>query len=194
PIYGIEIESATAAVDAGAGAGAGAGAAAHSGAAAAPGAAAHSGAAAAPGAAAHSGAAAAPGAAAHSGAAAAPGAAAHSAAAAAPGAAAHSGAAAAPGAAPTVLFGDLHQHTAHSDGCGSAEDLWIAARDRRGLDFAAITDHDRFCRRSLGPATWQYMCQLADAVNEPGRFAALPAYEFTGPRYPGPGHKCVYFG
>jgi hypothetical protein len=93
-----------------------------------------------------------------------------------------------------VLFGDLHQHTAHSDGCGSAEDLWIAARDRRGLDFAAVTDHDRFCRRSLGPATWQYLCQVADDFDEPGRFAAVRGYEFTGARHPGPGHKCVYFG
>ena len=104
------------------------------------------------------------------------------------------GAAARPHASPpAVLFGDLHQHTAHSDGAGSAEDLWAAAR-RRGLDFAAITDHDSFCRRALGPATWRYLCDLADDRNEPGRFAALSAYEFTGPRHPGPGHKCVYFG
>ena len=95
---------------------------------------------------------------------------------------------------PRVLFGDLHQHTAHSDGCGSAEDLWIAARERRGLDFAAVTDHDRFCGRSLGPATWDYLCQVADDFDEPGRFVALRGYEFTGARHPGPGHKCVYFG
>jgi hypothetical protein len=93
-----------------------------------------------------------------------------------------------------VLFGDLHQHTVHSDGCGSAEDRFIAARDRRGLDFAAVTDHDRFCRRALGPATWRTLCQVADDFDEPGRFAALPGYEFTGARHPGPGHKCVYFG
>ena len=93
-----------------------------------------------------------------------------------------------------VLFGDLHQHTAHSDGCGSAEDRFVAARDRRGLDFAAVTDHDRFCRRALGPATWSYLCQVADDFDQPGRFAALPGYEFTGVRHPGPGHKCVYFG
>ena len=93
-----------------------------------------------------------------------------------------------------VLFGDLHQHTAHSDGCGSVEDLWIAARDRRGLDFAAITDHDQFCRRALGPATWQIATSTAAAFDEPGRFVAIAGYEFTGPRHPGPGHKCVYFG
>ncbi|MGE0400707.1 MAG: CehA/McbA family metallohydrolase [Kofleriaceae bacterium] len=92
-----------------------------------------------------------------------------------------------------ILFGDLHQHTAHSDGCGSFEDLWIAARDRRGLDFAAITDHDQFCRRALGPATWQLACQIANEFDEPGRFVAIHGYELTGPRHPGPGHKCIYF-
>lgn len=92
-----------------------------------------------------------------------------------------------------VLFGDLHQHTAHSDGCGSVEDLWIAARDQRGLDFAAVTDHDQFCRRALGPATWQLTTSVANGFDEPGRFVAIAAYEFTGPRHPGPGHKCVYF-
>lgn len=93
----------------------------------------------------------------------------------------------------TVLFGDLHQHTAHSDGCGSVEDLWIAARDQRGLDFAAVTDHDQFCRRALGPATWQLTTSVAAGFDEPGRFVAIAGYEFTGPRHPGPGHKCVYF-
>lgn len=92
-----------------------------------------------------------------------------------------------------VLFGDLHRHSAHSDGCGTAEDLWSYAVDR-GLDFAALTDHDRFCRRSIGPLTWGAMCELADAFDAPGHFVALPGYEFTGARHPGPGHKCVYFG
>jgi hypothetical protein len=93
-----------------------------------------------------------------------------------------------------ILFGDLHQHTVHSDGCGSLEDLWIAARDRRGLDFAAITDHDQFCRRALGPATWQLGTQVAAGFDDPGAFVAIVGYELTLPRHPGPGHKCVYFG
>ncbi len=93
-----------------------------------------------------------------------------------------------------ILFGDLHQHTALSDGCGTPENLYLGARDTRGLDFAAVTDHDRFCRRTIGPATWKYLCDVADAYDEPGRFAAFRAYEFTGARHPGPGHKCVYFG
>ncbi len=94
---------------------------------------------------------------------------------------------------PPVLFGDLHQHTAHSDGCGTLESLWHYARHDRNLDFAAITDHDRFCGRSIGPATWALMCELAEAFHIPGEFVTFPAYEFTGPRHPGPGHKCIYF-
>jgi hypothetical protein len=93
-----------------------------------------------------------------------------------------------------ILFGDLHEHTAHSDGCGSPDDLYLAARDERGLDFAAVTDHDRFCRRAIGPATWRFMRDVADAFDDPGRFTTFAAYEFTGARHPGPGHKCVYFG
>ncbi|MFH0903554.1 MAG: CehA/McbA family metallohydrolase [Pseudomonadota bacterium] len=93
-----------------------------------------------------------------------------------------------------VLFGDIHQHSAHSDGLGSAEDLLSRARDTRGLDFAAVTDHDRFCRRAIGPATWRYLCHVADAFDESGRFVAFAAYEQTGARHPGGGHRCVYFG
>ena len=91
-----------------------------------------------------------------------------------------------------VLFGDLHCHSAHSDGLGTLEDLWSDARVR-GLDFAAVTDHDQFCGREIGPLTWSHMCQVADAYDDPGRFAAVSGFEFTGARSPGPGHKCVYF-
>lgn len=92
-----------------------------------------------------------------------------------------------------ILFGDLHQHTAHSDGLGTAEELYLLARTGRALDFAAVTDHDRFCRRAIGPATWRYLCDVANAEHDPGRFVTFCAYEMTGPRYPGFGHKCVYF-
>jgi len=58
----------------------------------------------------------------------------------------------------------------------------------------ALTDHEKLGPRSMGPQTWRYLCQVADAYYDPGRFVTLPAYEFTGARLPGPGHKCVYFG
>ena len=33
---------------------------------------------------------------------------------------------------------------------------------------------------------------MADRYDDHGHFATLLAYEWTGARYPGPGHKCVY--
>jgi hypothetical protein len=95
---------------------------------------------------------------------------------------------------PRVLFGDLHQHSLHSDGTGSAEEAFCRARDELGHDFAALTDHEKLGTRCLGPETWRYQCQVADAFDRPGAFVTLRAYEFTGSRLPGPGHKCVYFG
>jgi Protein of unknown function (DUF3604) len=100
----------------------------------------------------------------------------------------------APAGWPRVLFGDPHQHTIHSDGTGSAEEAYSRAREVYGHDLASVTDHEKLGRQCLGPATWRYLCQVADAHYEPGRFVTLRAYEFTGARLPGPGHKCVYFG
>lgn len=90
-----------------------------------------------------------------------------------------------------VQFGQFHQHTAHSDGTGSVWDVLLRAR-RAGLDFTALTDHDRFCGKAIGPATWRYMLTIVDHL-QTDDFAVLPAVEFTGARHPGPGHKNVYF-
>jgi hypothetical protein len=92
------------------------------------------------------------------------------------------------------LFGDPHQHSIHSDGLGGAEAVYRRARRDYGQDFTALTDHESFVNKALGPLSWRYQCELADAFYEPGRFVTLRAYEFTGTRLPGPGHKCVYFG
>lgn len=91
-----------------------------------------------------------------------------------------------------IWFGDPHQHSAHSDGTGDIEDVLSRARRRR-LDFTALTDHDRFCRKAIGPVTWRLMCALADLYHSAGEFTVLHAYEFTGARPPGPGHKNIYF-
>lgn len=95
---------------------------------------------------------------------------------------------------PQILFGDIHQHSILSDGTGSAEEAYQRGRDHYGHDLMALTDHEKLGPRSMGPQTWRYLRQVADAYYDPGRFVTLPAYEFTGARLPGPGHKCVYFG
>ena len=94
---------------------------------------------------------------------------------------------------PPILFGDIHQHSVCSDGTGEPERAYERARQVYGHEIFALTDHEKLGRRCLGPVSWRYQCQLADAFYRPGELVTLRAYEFTGPRLPGPGHKCVYF-
>lgn len=91
-----------------------------------------------------------------------------------------------------TFFGDIQQHSAHSDGVGSAEEAYLRARDHYGDDFVALTDHESFLGKRTGPGEWTYLQDVADAFERPGRFSTLIAYEWTGKMYPGPGHKCVY--
>ena len=91
-----------------------------------------------------------------------------------------------------TLFGDIHQHSAHSDGCGAADEPYLRARYVYGDDFCALTDHESFIGKRIGPGEWAYLRGVADRHDEPGEFATLIAYEWTGRMYPGPGHKVVY--
>ena len=91
-----------------------------------------------------------------------------------------------------TLFGDIHQHSAHSDGCGTADEPYLRARWVYGDDFAALTDHESFIGKRIGPGEWAYLSAVADRHDRPGTFATLLAYEWTGRMYPGPGHKVVY--
>jgi hypothetical protein len=92
-----------------------------------------------------------------------------------------------------TFFGDIQQHSAHSDGIGSADEPYLRARYRYGDDFVALTDHESFLGKRTGPGEWEYLKDVADRHDAPGEFATLIAYEWTGRMYPGPGHKCVYF-
>lgn len=91
-----------------------------------------------------------------------------------------------------TYFGDIQQHSAHSDGLGSADEVYVRARDRYEDDFVALTDHESFLGKRTGPGEWEYLKQVADRHSHPGRFATLLAYEWTGTMYPGPGHKCMF--
>jgi hypothetical protein len=91
-----------------------------------------------------------------------------------------------------TYFGDLQQHSAHSDGVGSADEAHWRAQHRYGDDFVALTDHEAFLGKRTGPGEWEYLQQVVDRHHVPGRFVALYAYEWTAKMHPGPGHKCVY--
>ncbi len=90
-------------------------------------------------------------------------------------------------------MGDIHFHSAHSDGVGTLEEALLRARDRYGYDFACLTDHDAFLGRRVTRGVWRAMRDASEAIHAPSEgFAALIGIEYTGPRYPGPGHRCVY--
>jgi len=91
-----------------------------------------------------------------------------------------------------TYFGDIQQHSAHSDGIGTADEAYLRARYRYDDDFVALTDHESFLGKRTGPGEWEFLQDVADRYDDPGHFATLLAYEWTGARYPGPGHKCVY--
>lgn len=96
-----------------------------------------------------------------------------------------------------TLFGDIHQHSAHSDGCGTAHEPYLRARYQYGDDFCALSDHESFLGKRIGPGEWRYLEAVAETHHHPGEpgqgsFSTLFAYEWTGRAHPGPGHKVVY--
>lgn len=91
----------------------------------------------------------------------------------------------------STFFGDLQQHSAHSDGVGSADEVYLRARDHYGDDFVALTDHESFLGKRTPNGEWQHLVDAAERHRAPG-FETILAYEWTGAMYPGPGHKCVY--
>ncbi len=81
-------------------------------------------------------------------------------------------------------FGNLHSHTAYSDGTGTPAQGYAWARDTAGFDFYAVTDHSE----DLTEEEWSDTGLQADAFDQPGRFVALRGFEWTHPVH---GHFCV---
>jgi hypothetical protein len=93
-----------------------------------------------------------------------------------------------------LYFGDIHTHSGQigdqedvSKGCGmgSREENYAYAKGPGGLDFYALTDHEYQFEGDAGA-----YFGLAEAWDDPGRFACLPGYEHTSLCY---GHRNVYF-
>jgi hypothetical protein len=93
---------------------------------------------------------------------------------------------------PRVYFGDIHGHSALSDGTGSPEDYYTYARDVAGLDFAALTDHDHWGMRFLDgePELWERILEAGRRFHDPGTFVTLLGYEWTSWIH---GHRHVLF-
>lgn len=92
----------------------------------------------------------------------------------------------------TLYWADLQGHCNVCDGTGTPEDYYRYARDVARLDAVALTDHDHWGYRPLdeAPETWRRLCELSRAMNQPGRFVAFPAYEWTNWTF---GHQHVLF-
>lgn len=93
-----------------------------------------------------------------------------------------------------IRWADLHGHSGVSDGTGTPEDWFAYAREVAGLDVAALTDHDHWGVQPLDTdaETWERIGRAVEAANDPGRFVALHAYEWTNWIH---GHRHVmYFG
>ncbi|MCZ6794287.1 MAG: CehA/McbA family metallohydrolase [Planctomycetota bacterium] len=91
-----------------------------------------------------------------------------------------------------ILWGDLHGHSALSDGTGTPEDYFSYARDIAALDVVALTDHDHYGLRFLSqsPDLWQEIVENVEAFHEPPALVTVLGYEWTNWTY---GHRHVLY-
>ena len=90
-----------------------------------------------------------------------------------------------------VLWGDLHVHSALSDGTGSPRDLYAYARDVAGLDVCSVTDHDAHGLFPLAErGGWDEIREATRNAYVAGRFVTLLGYEWTSWTW---GHRNVYY-
>jgi hypothetical protein len=92
----------------------------------------------------------------------------------------------------SVFFGDLHMHSAVSDGTGAPDEI-LARAWNRGLDFAALTDHDNIIGKRTFLSVQEEIAWLTDAFDSREGFSCLHAYEWTSKPLPdGFGHRNIY--
>jgi hypothetical protein len=79
-----------------------------------------------------------------------------------------------------LYFGDLHSHTALSDGTGDPYDAYQMGMDG-GADFMALTEHVQFWNAYdawiMDADEWEYLKEAADYFNEDGSYVAIAGYE-----------------
>ncbi len=71
--------------------------------------------------------------------------------------------------------GEVHAHTADSDGIAGPGDALAYARDVGKVDFFSVTEHSHY----MLPEVYAEQVRKADQYDDPGRFAALFGWEMT---------------
>lgn len=90
---------------------------------------------------------------------------------------------------PLVHFwADLHGQSEETIGTGSAEAYFAFARDRAFVDACGHQGNDF----QISDAFWAELNRITERFDEPGRFVALPGYEWSGNTSLG-GDRNVYF-
>jgi len=72
-------------------------------------------------------------------------------------------------------FGEVHNHTAESDGMGTPAESIEYARDVVGMDYYAVTEHSHY----MVDNKYQRQIELSNSYNVPGKFASLYGWEMT---------------
>ncbi len=93
-----------------------------------------------------------------------------------------------------VFFGELHGHSNLSDGGPSIDEYFTGLRDRAGLDFGALSDHDHggVGKPELWDAgKWELTRQKVREYYNPGTFTTILAYERDS--YPWYNNLVVYY-
>lgn len=80
-----------------------------------------------------------------------------------------------------ILWGDLQNHSAVSDGTGLPEDLFRYARDIAALDVFSLTDHDHWGMLFYDqhPELWRQALEVTERFHRPGDFVTIVGYEWT---------------
>ena len=87
-----------------------------------------------------------------------------------------------------LLWGETHGHSGFSEGMGSVNGVYEFARDDARLDFMALTEHDYW----MDDAEWEVLRKAAQRYNEPGKFLAFLAYEWTVHAKHGGHHNIIF--
>lgn len=74
-----------------------------------------------------------------------------------------------------LYCGQVHSHTAESDGLGTPEQAIEHARDVNHMDYFAVTDHTHYMEEK----DYRRQIRLANSVNVPGKFAMMYGFEMT---------------